>query len=59
MMSCIVNISFYKRKMSKKFFWKQIYFYAVIIILYSFILVNGGKINQLKVCGQSSKNPQR
>ncbi|KAL2742325.1 eukaryotic translation initiation factor 2-alpha kinase isoform X1 [Vespula maculifrons] len=58
MMSCIVNISFYKRKMSKKFFWKQIYFYAVIIILYSFILVNGGKINQLKVCGQSSKNPQ-
>ncbi|XP_035719157.1 eukaryotic translation initiation factor 2-alpha kinase-like [Vespa mandarinia] len=58
MMSCIVNIFFCKRKMPKIFFWKQIYFYAVIIILYSLTFVNSAKINQFKVCGPSSKNPQ-
>ncbi|KAI4487625.1 hypothetical protein M0802_011981 [Mischocyttarus mexicanus] len=58
MKSCTVNESFFIRNMSKIYFEKEIFFYAIIVILYNFTFINCAKIDQLTVCGPSSKNSQ-
>ncbi|XP_043495409.1 eukaryotic translation initiation factor 2-alpha kinase [Polistes fuscatus] len=48
--SCTVNKYIFKRNMSKIYFMKEMYFYAIIVILYNFTLVNCAKIDHLTIC---------